>query len=185
MPCKGVVSIKKKKLQRQIVRRIVMGPRSMFTGATVADEVESTGLKPWGLILHENFPLENVATFLEDAGLSDQADAIHTGVMKRDAPADLSDGAMWLSPKFVDFGADEALALMKKVFGIYIYTYIYVCVCVLNVHMLSSDRLGLGLEGACLQVRVMSRGTHARLQAGFRYLPDDSSLALNLQTCRS
>jgi hypothetical protein len=97
----------------------------MFTGATVADEVESTGLKPWGLILHENFPLENVATFLEDAGLSDQADAIHTGVMKRDAPADLSDGVMWLSSKFVDFGADEALALMKKVFGI----YIYVCVC--------------------------------------------------------
>ena len=75
----------------------------------LSDEVASTGLKIWGFILHENWPLD-VESFAESIGLREELPNLFVGKLQRCAPSDLSDGNKWISSNYLSFGSSEVQA---------------------------------------------------------------------------
>ncbi|CAK9055725.1 unnamed protein product [Durusdinium trenchii] len=102
---------KKANMTRQFVSRLVMGPASMHSLDLINDELDGTGLQVWGLVVQEE-SLVDLEAFKKRLNLS--ADC-YDGIMKREAPLDLSAGSQWLTSGFLNFGsAEEALRDAKE-----------------------------------------------------------------------
>lgn len=109
----GEMELKKKKIKRRFVRRVLMGPASSFTAELINDELQTTGLSVWGMILHDAYPVA-VDEFLTLNGLSQLDQAVHIGRLRQFAPSELADGTTWLSSGFLRFAPDiEASVLWK------------------------------------------------------------------------
>ena len=102
----GGLDVKKKKIHRQFVKRILMGPDTMFTPELLEDEFTANKLEVWGLVWHERSPVD----------LSSFQESLQVGKMKADSPPDLSEGGMWLSSGFLEFPSNEA-SICRDMFG--------------------------------------------------------------------
>lgn len=108
-PFPGEETWKKKKITRQIIKRLLMGPASMFTPALLADELAAhANLKIWGLIIHNN-NLIDPCHFLEQL-LPQPIPEVYTGRVQPGVSANLCIPSAWKDPTFLNFGSDDIKA---------------------------------------------------------------------------
>jgi hypothetical protein len=88
-----------------------MGPVELFNEDTVKDELVQKSLSVWGLLWHENWPID-LEAFVAHAGLSELMPNLKVGKMARETTTDLQDGNAWLSSGFVSFGEAQARAFI-------------------------------------------------------------------------
>lgn len=89
---------KKEKLERQVVKRVIMGPKDLFTATIIEDELAvDKSLSVWGVLLETGNPVEPLA-FIEEFMGKDGVQPL-IGYIRMGAATNLTKPESWTDPE--------------------------------------------------------------------------------------
>lgn len=100
---------KKEKLERQVVKRVIMGPKDLFTATIIEDELAvDKSLSVWGVLLETGNPVEPLA-FIEEFMGKDGVQPL-IGYIRMGAATNLTKPESWTDPEVLNFGSADVNA---------------------------------------------------------------------------
>ena len=108
-PMSGGQKWKKEKLERQVVKRVIMGPKDLFTATIIEDELAvDKSLSVWGVLLETGNPVEPLA-FIEEFMGKDGVQPL-IGYIRMGAATNLTKPESWTDPEVLNFGSADVNA---------------------------------------------------------------------------
>ena len=95
--------MKRKKLGRQCVKRVLMGPSDMFTPEIIQEDIGE--LSVWGVLLQDSNPLD-VTQFVSEMFEGNTHD-VYIGRVSASIPTNLTKPQQWIVKEFLNFGEAE------------------------------------------------------------------------------
>lgn len=116
----GVEKWKKKKMQRSVVKRVLMAPPGDFTQQVLQDELAANpGLSVWGFLLEKDNALD-MAAFMARI-CPDLDHEVRFGRVQPGVSGNLCKASAWTDPKVLNFGSED----IKVCLG-WVYDYLHV-----------------------------------------------------------
>ena len=113
--------MKKGSVVRPSVRRVIMGGCAMFDADMIKDELESSKLKIWGVLVQEESRVDP-HVFAAEVGLPEGE--FHCGLVRKDPPSELTKGSHWTESGYLTFGDAQA---ETQTHGLQLLSYVCTC----------------------------------------------------------